>query len=100
MTWNSVEEMYADSELFEERVGSLPTVDQLVRFAEHKRDEVSPEGIFEVVMLDVLRAPLEEWLTSMRLRLVPIPTESGAIRAFTTTPTDKLIRDTQPLPVD
>lgn len=44
MLWKSLDEMYADSEEFEALTGSLPTINQLVTFAERKRCTRPPES--------------------------------------------------------
>lgn len=94
MIWSDLEAFAADSEAFKDLTGSLPTIDQLVTFALHKRGRATPQdpGLFDVVMLDVLREPLEEWLLSRGLRLAKIPpTNPDDIPTFTTTPTDEFI---------
>lgn len=53
---------------------------------------MSDSGLFEVVMLDVLRAPFEEWLAERNLKLVSIPQDDYSIPTFTTTPTDESLR--------
>ncbi len=43
--------------------------------------------IFHLVLLDVLREPLEEWLRSRGLALIEIPTDGDPeVPMFTTTP--------------
>lgn len=49
-------------------------------------------GVFQAMMLDVLREPFERWLAGRGLALVPVPTDEG-VPTFTTTPTDAWMPD-------